>query len=161
MTSQQNTSAMVLYLPFTFGDNGDKKGTTEKQIFWHMRNLRWGFIDHIDMNERLVDKTNKDGSSYKLNVRSWFVHFKTWNAPDEVNDALSHDDTIQIPYDDHGHYWNVKMYVPGERSAPKTPAGAFKIVKKTANDDQRVGGAPITGTTTGGMSPDGPRYKYM
>ena len=101
-----------------------------------MRNLRWGYVDHIDMKERVIEKKTADGSSYKMNVRSWFVHFETWNAPDEVNNALRSDDTIQIPYDDYGHYWNVKMYVPSERPSPKPQAGAFKIVKKDAPKTQ-------------------------
>lgn len=129
-SQQQNSSAMVLYLPFTFGANGNKRGTTQEQVFWHMRNLRWGYVDHIDMKERVIEKKTADGSSYKMNVRSWFVHFSTWNAPDSVTEALRSDDNIQIPYDDYGHYWNVKMYVPSERPAFKTQPGAFKIVKK-------------------------------
>lgn len=133
MASQQNSSAMVLYLPFTFGANGNKRGTTEEQVFWHMRNLRWGFIDHIDMKKRVVVKQTPDGPQ-NINVHSWFVHFNTWNAPDEVTEALHNDDTIQIPYDDYGHYWNVKMYVPSER--PKTQMAAFKIVKKNAPKKQ-------------------------
>ena len=131
---QQTASSMVLYIPFTFGANGDKKGTTENQVFWHLRNLRWGYVDHIDMKERVVEKKNPDGSSYKMNVRSWFVHFRTWNAPDAVTQALRDDDTIQVPYDNYGHYWNVKMYVPSERSATMSKPGAFKIVKKNKFD---------------------------
>ena len=143
-SQQQNSSAMVLYIPFTFGDNGDKKGTTEKQVFWHMRNLRWGFVDHIDKKERVIEIKAADGSSYNLNVRSWFVHFRTWNAPEQVNEALHSDHTIQIPYDDYGHYWNVKMYVPKQRHMSNQKPGKFTIVKNNANDDQVVPDNDIT-----------------
>lgn len=135
-SQQQNSSAMVLYIPFTFGANGNKTGTTEEQVFWHMRNLRWGYIDHIDMKERVIEKKTADGA-FKMNVRSWFVHFSKWNAPDSVTEALRSHDTIEVPYDDYGHYWNVKMYVPSERPAFKTQPGAFKIVKKNAPKTQK------------------------
>jgi len=124
---------MVLYIPFTFGPNGNKKGTCENQVFWHMRNLRWGFVDHIDMKERVIEKNTANGSSYKLNVRSWFVHFTQWNAPDTVTDALDKNETIQIPYDDYNHYWNIKKYISPQH---KRMPGTFKIVKKDATDTQ-------------------------
>ena len=145
-SQQQNSSAMVLYLPFTFGANGNKKGTTEQQVFWHMRNLRWGYVDHIDMKERVIEKKTADGSSYKMNVRSWFVHFSTWNAPDEVTQTLRSNDPIQIPYDDYDHYWNVKMYVPSERPASNRQPGAYRIIKKDAHktqEDNRFDGVEV------------------
>ena len=100
----QSQSQMILYIPFTFGDNGKRKGTTEEQIFWHMRNARIGHIDHIDCKEW----TNSKG----INVRSWFVHFSQWQGGDDLTEALDNGGHFEIDYDDYGHFWKVMKYTP-------------------------------------------------
>ena len=120
---QSSKSAMVLYVPFTFGDNGERAGVTEKQIFWHMRNARIGHIDHIDCKEW----TDKKGT----NVRSWFVHFKTWTGSDDLTTALNDGGHFEVPYDKHGHYWKVMKYTP--RPKEDTPQETnIRIVPKVA-----------------------------
>tara|TARA_A200000159_G_scaffold143969_1_gene148519 strand:- start:12 stop:494 length:483 start_codon:yes stop_codon:yes gene_type:complete len=104
MQKQSTQTAMVLYVPYTFGNNGERTGVTERQIFWHMRNAKIGHIDHIDCKEW----TDKKGT----NVRSWFVHFKTWTGSDVLTETLSNGGHFEVPYDKHGHYWKVMKYTP-------------------------------------------------
>ena len=119
MASQQQKSAMVLYIPYTYGENDGRKGVTEKQVFWHMRNLDIGYIDHIDCKER----TDKTGT----HIRSWFIHFSTWTAPTEATESLHDGGHLEITYDDYGHYWKIFKYTP----TPKQKAPTFRIVPKT------------------------------
>ena len=116
MDSQQQQSAMVLYIPYTYGENNGRKGVTEKQVFWHMRNLNIGFIDHIDCKER----TDKNG----VHIRSWFVHFSTWTAPADATEQLNSGGHLEITYDDYGHYWKLFKYTPTVRNNSKKE---FKI----------------------------------
>ncbi len=118
MASQQQKSAMVLYIPYTYGENDGRKGVTEKQVFWHMRNLDIGYIDHIDCKER----TDKTGT----HIRSWFIHFSTWTAPADATEQLTTGGHLEITYDDHGHYWKLFKYTP----KPKRNAPTFRIVPK-------------------------------
>ena len=118
MDSQQQ-SAMVLYIPYTYGENDGRKGVTQQQVFWHMRNLNVGYIDHIDCKER----TDKTGT----HIRSWFVHFSTWTAPSEATEQLNSGGHLEITYDDYGHYWKIFKYTP----TPKQKAPTFRIVPKT------------------------------
>jgi len=121
---QSSKSAMVLYVPFTFGDNGERTGVTEKQIFWHMRNAQIGHIDHIDRKEW----TDKKGT----NVRSWFVHFKTWTGSDDLTTALNDGGHFEVPYDKYGHYWKVMKYTsPPKEDTPKETN--IRIVPKVEN----------------------------
>ena len=106
-SQQQQQSAMVLYIPYTYGENDGRKGVTEEQVFWHMRNLKVGYIDHIDCKER----TDRNGT----HIRSWFVHFSTWTAPEEATKSLNDGGHLEITYDDYGHYWKLFKYTPSER----------------------------------------------
>jgi hypothetical protein len=117
---------MVLYIPFTFGNNGDRKGVTEQQIFWHMRNARIGHIDHIDCKEW----TDKKG----VNVRSWFVHFSKWSGSAELSEALDNGGHFEIDYDDFGHYWKVMKYTPRDTTDNEKRNVSIRIVKH----DQKV-----------------------
>ena len=123
--TNQNKSVMIIYIPHTFGTNGTRKGVTEQQIFWHMRNLNVGRIDHIDCNE-IKDKNG-------FNVRKWFVHFSTWTAPDDATKTLNDGGHIEITYDDYGHYWKLFKHTPSaERNAPKK-AVKVRVVGKDGN----------------------------
>ena len=122
----QSQSQMILYIPFTFGDNGKRKGTTEEQIFWHMRNARIGHIDHIDCKEW----TNKKG----INVRSWFVHFSQWQGGDDLTQALDNGGHFEIDYDDYGHFWKVMKYTPRDTTDKHMRNASIRIVKH----DQKV-----------------------
>lgn len=114
-------SVMVLYVPYTFGKNGERTGVNEKQIFWHMRNAKIGHIDHIDCNEW----TDKKGT----NLRSWFVHFKTWTGSKVLTETLNDGGHFEVPYDKHGHYWKVMKYTP--RPKEDTPQETnIRIVPK-------------------------------
>lgn len=116
------SSEQVLYIPYTFGPNFDKPGVTKEQIFWHMRNMNVGQIDHIDMKEK-VDKKG-------INVRSWFVHFSTWTATPDITDALESGSHLEIDYDSYGHFWKIFKYMPKPPPAPTTEnaSGEFRIV---------------------------------
>ena len=122
----QSQSQMILYIPFTFGDNGKRKGTTEEQIFWHMRNARIGHIDHIDCKEW----TNKKD----INVRSWFVHFSQWQGGDDLTQALDNGGHFEIDYDDYGHFWKVMKYTPRDTTDKQMRNASIRIVKH----DQKV-----------------------
>jgi len=116
------TSAQVLFIPYTFGPNFGKPGVTKEQIFWHLRNMNLGIIDHIDMSEKVDQKG--------INVRSWFVHFSTWTATVEITSELERGSHIEIDYDNYGHFWKVFKYVPKTPPAPTSenaPAN-FRIV---------------------------------
>ena len=116
------SSSQVLFIPYTFGANFGKPGVTKEQIFWHLRNMDFGMIDHIDMTEK-VDKKG-------INVRSWFVHFTNWTAKPEITEALERGSHIEIDYDNYGHFWKVFKYVPKTPPAPtsdKEPAN-FRII---------------------------------
>ena len=117
-SQQQQQSAMVLYIPYTYGENDGRKGVTEKQVFWHMRNLNVGFIDHIDCKQR----TDKTGT----HIRSWFVHFSTWTAPHNLHLILNDGGHLEVTYDDYGHYWKIFKYTP----KPKRKESTFRIVPK-------------------------------
>jgi len=123
---QSSKSAMVLYVPFTFGNNGERKGVTEKQIFWHMRNAQIGHIK---------EWTDKKGT----NVRSWFVHFNAWTGSDDLTTALNDGGHFEVPYDKYGHYWKVMKYTPRPKEdTPNTPKETnIRIVTKDspAQDD--------------------------
>lgn len=93
-----------LCIPFTFGANSGKKGTTEKQIFYFMRGLQVGRIEKIS--------SKKYKNSKGINVITWFVHFSTWNADDALTTHLDSGNFMKISYDDHGHYWKVFKYTP-------------------------------------------------
>ena len=124
-TSKSNQSEMILYIPYTFGENGTRKGVTEQQIFWHMRNLNVGFIDHIDCKE------SKDKNGF--NIRKWFVHFSTWTAPDDATKTLNDGGHLEITYDDYGHYWKLFKHTPQtERNAP-VKAVKVRVVGKDGN----------------------------
>ena len=122
----QSQSQMILYIPFTFGDNGKRKGTAEAQIFWHMRNARIGHIDHIDCKEW----TNNKG----INVRSWFVHFSQWQGGDDLTQALDNGGHFEIDYDDYGHFWKVMKYTPRDTTDKQKRNAGIRIVKH----DQKV-----------------------
>ena len=108
MDSQQQNYAMVLYIPYTIGDNDGRKGVTEQQVFLHMRNLNLGSIDHIDCQER-TDRWNG------THIRTWFVYFSTWTADDKVTEKLNDGDYIKIERRDlergsiydYEHYWKL------------------------------------------------------
>jgi len=129
-------SAMVLYLPYTFGANFGKPGVTKEQIFWHMRNLNMGTIDHIDGPHEKVDQKG-------INVRSWFVHFSTWTATPDVTDALNRNSHIEIDYDNYGHFWKVFKYVPKCPPAPTADniPGTFRVIAPTTTETLQL--API------------------
>ena len=122
----QSQSQMILYIPFTFGDNGERKGTTKEQIFYHMRKARIGYIDHIDCKEW----TNKKD----INVRSWFVHFSQWRGSDEMTHALDNGGHFEIDYDDYGHFWKVMKYTPRDTTDKQMRNASIRIVKH----DQKV-----------------------
>ena len=115
--TNQIKSEMILYIPYTFGSNGTRKGVTEQQIFWHMRNLNIGHIDHIDCKE----SKDKNG----LNIRKWFVHFSTWTAPDDATKTLNDGGHLEITYDDYGHYWKLFQHTP--RTERNTPMKAVRV----------------------------------
>ena len=120
-------SEMILCIPYTFGPNNGKKGTTEKQIFWHMRNLNIGHIDHID-NKKWCD--HKTG----LNIVSWFVHFDTWTADQEMTDALNAGGHFELNYDSMDHFWKVTKYVPREKTN-KMRTRIVRIVHKARTEE--------------------------
>tara|TARA_Y100000389_G_scaffold163893_1_gene167348 strand:+ start:90 stop:653 length:564 start_codon:yes stop_codon:yes gene_type:complete len=119
---QKSESAMVIYIPYTFGDNAGRSGVTEKQIFWHMRNLNVGRIDHIDC----LPGTDKNG----INIKSWFVHLSTWTASDDITSALNNGGHLEVTYDDYGHYWKLFKYTPKNKNKEKTDV-KFKLVPIT------------------------------
>ena len=129
-------SAMILYIPYTFGPNFGKPGVTKEQIFWHMRNLNMGTIDHIDGPQEKVDKKG-------INVRSWYVHFSTWTATQDVTDALNRSSHIEIDYDNYGHFWKVFKYVPKCPPAPTsdTVPGSFRLIAPKVTETIQL--API------------------
>lgn len=108
-------SAQVLYIPYTFGPNFNKKGVTKEQVFWHMRNLNLGHIDHIDMTEKVDNKG--------INVRSWFIHFTTWTPTDEITKTFHSGGHIELTYDAYGHFWKIFQYVPKAPTAPFSEPG--------------------------------------
>lgn len=109
MPSSDNT-IYTLCIPFTFGNNGEKKGVTEQQVFWHMRNLKIGHIESIDLRQY----TDKNG----VNVHQWFVHFSSWTADTKTFVHLESDNYLKITYDNYGHFWKVFRYTPPIPSAP-------------------------------------------
>ncbi len=112
-TTHQSNSQMILYVPYTYGNNGDRKGTTEKHMFWHMRNLNIGHIHHID-SKQWQDKNG-------LNIISWFVHFSKWNGSDELTQVLNEGGHFEVDYDNYNHFWKVMKYTPREKVARDTP----------------------------------------
>ena len=134
MASQQQKIAMVLYIPYTYGDNDGRKGVTEEEVFLHMRNLKFGYIDHIDCKQHT-------GYVYRprpTHMRSWFVYFSTWTASKEVTESLpvwscEHEWVCRRGM---GEYWKIFKYTPTH----KQKAPTFSIVPKTPKTDEEEGG---------------------
>ena len=120
--TNQNKSEMIIYIPHTFGENGTRKGVTEQQIFWHMRNLNVGRIDHIDCKER------KDKKGF--NIRNWFVHFSTWTAPTDATKTLNDGGHLEITYDNYDHYWKLFKHTPQTECNAPVKAVKVRVVGK-------------------------------
>lgn len=116
MTSEH---AFTLYLPFTFAENNGKPGFTLQDILFRINQLNWGTIQQVQMqpptpplpsdsNFTFVDKKGNK-------VRSWFVHYSTWTPPTSIDFQLQTGGRIDLPYDDLGHFWQLKKYIPREK----------------------------------------------
>ena len=132
---QQSDDAMVLYIAWTFGPNGDKPGTTKEKVFYHLRETGWGFIRGIDRKETVrTKKDRQSGETERYVVYSWFVQFSDWTAPAQISKALHAGKTLQVPCDNYGHFWKVGKYVPSER--PEHTRKVLKSILKDATKTQ-------------------------
>ena len=115
MTSQH---AFTLYLPFTFAENNGKPGVTFQDVLFRIQELNWGTIAQIQMQppaHTLPHDSNFTFIDKKGNkVRSWFVHYSTWTPPTSIDIELQSGGRIDLPYDNVGHYWQLKKYIPRE-----------------------------------------------
>lgn len=116
-----DTHAFTLYLPFTFAENNGKPGVTLPIILNSIQQLNWGTISQIQMqpptpplppdsNFTFIDKKGNK-------VRSWFVHYATWTPPTSIDIQLQSGGRIDLPYDNLGHFWQLKKYIPRENLA--------------------------------------------
>jgi hypothetical protein len=139
MSTSTKTSPIVktLCIPHTFGPNGKKKGVNKQQVFWHMRNMKIGHIDHIDMREI----TDKNG----VHIRQWFVKFSSWNADPALDSHLQDGNFLKITYDDFGHFWKVFNY---RAPTPKAPTGNAPFTLGFAPNTTPIQLAPIPLTTS-------------
>ena len=110
--------AFTLYLPFTFAENNVKPGVTLPIILNSIQNLNWGTIQQVQMQPPtppLPPESNFTFIDKKGNrVRSWFVHYSTWTPPTSIDFQLQSGGRIDLPYDDLGHFWQLKKYIPRE-----------------------------------------------
>ena len=113
-----DTPAFTLYLPFTFAENNGKPGVTLPMILDSIQKLNWGTIQQVQMqpptppippesNFTFIDKRGNK-------VRSWFIHYSTWTPPTNVDIQLQSRGRIDLPYDNLGHFWQLKKYIPRE-----------------------------------------------
>ena len=114
-----DTHAFTLYLPFTFAENNGKPGFTLQDILFRINQLNWGTIQQVQMqpptpplppdsNFTFIDKKGNK-------VRSWFVHYSTWTPPISIDFQLESGGRIDLPYDNLGHFWQLKKYIPREK----------------------------------------------
>lgn len=113
-----DTHAFTLYLPFTFAENNGKPGVTLQDVLFRVQQLNWGTIKQIQMQPpapTLPPESNFTFIDKKGNkVRSWFVHYSTWTPPTSIDIELQSGGRIDLPYDNVGHYWQLKKYIPRE-----------------------------------------------
>ena len=113
-----DTHAFTLYLPFTFAENNGKPGFTLQDILFKINQLNWGTIQQIQMQPPtppLSPQSNFTFIDKKGNkVRSWFVHYSTWTPPTNIDFQLQSGGRIDLPYDNLGHFWQLKKYIPRE-----------------------------------------------
>lgn len=83
---------------------------SDKRIFAIFRELRVGFVDHIDM----VPQIGKDGKEYN----KVFIHFKHWFMNDEsacaMRERLLEGEQVKIVYDEPW-FWKVHAYAPKQQ----------------------------------------------
>lgn len=102
--TEMDVSSPTICIPRVFPNISDKR------IFAIFRELRVGFVDHIDM----VPQIGKDGKEYN----KVFIHFKHWFMNDEsacaMRERLLEGEQVKIVYDEPW-FWKVHAYAPKQQ----------------------------------------------
>lgn len=130
------TPVFTLYLPFTYAENDGKSGVTQQMVLARLQQLNWGTISQVQMQppspplppESEFTFIDKRGNR----VRSWFVHYSEWEPPVTIDMKLQSGGRIDLPYDNLGHFWQLKKYIPREKLVKNGFTIQFPPLEKTS-----------------------------